>query len=100
MSSEPVTRDERTIAVENASYRLAYLVLSFGLLAAIAYRAFFLDQPSWDLFALVVIGGGIATFYQMANRIIPARWKYVVVGIILLAAGVAYVTVLLIGRLH
>ena len=34
-TASPVERDERTEAVENASFRWAYLVLSYGLLAAV-----------------------------------------------------------------
>ena len=41
MNTAPsVQRDERTVAVENASYRWAYLFLSFGLLALVAYILF------------------------------------------------------------
>ena len=40
MPPTEIDRDERTVAVENAGYRLAYLVLTFGMLAAVAYRAF------------------------------------------------------------
>ena len=30
------------LSVENTSYRIAYLVMSFGLLASVAYRGFVL----------------------------------------------------------
>jgi hypothetical protein len=30
MSTASITRDERTMAVENASYRWGYLLLAFG----------------------------------------------------------------------
>jgi len=58
MNNQSVTRDERTAAVENTSYRIAYLVMSFGLLVCIAYRGFVLQQSSWDLLALVILGDG------------------------------------------
>ena len=32
MTTQPIMRDKRTVATENASYRWAYVVLSFGLL--------------------------------------------------------------------
>jgi hypothetical protein len=61
MNTATVDRDERTIAVENASYRWAYLFLSFGLLAIVAFRSFALHQSSWDLLAIVVLSGVVAT---------------------------------------
>lgn len=61
MHSATVDRDERTIAIENATYRWAYLFLSFGLLAIVAFRSFALHQSSWDLLGIVVLSGVIAT---------------------------------------
>jgi len=72
---EPGTvRDERTVAVENGSYRLAYMALTYGLLLAVAYRAFALDQTSWDLLGLIVLGGLVATLYQAAHNVLSRRW--------------------------
>jgi hypothetical protein len=53
-------RDERETSVDQAADRLAYLVLSFGLLAIAAYRSFVAREGSWDLIGLVVIGGTVA----------------------------------------
>jgi len=47
-------RNQRTIAIENAGYRWAYLTLSFGLLPSTAYRAFIRHEASWDLLRLVI----------------------------------------------
>jgi hypothetical protein len=69
-----VDRDERTIAVENASYRWAYLFLSFGLLAAVGYRSFAAGEAAWDLLALVVLGGGVAAAYQWSYAVLTKRW--------------------------
>jgi hypothetical protein len=66
-------RDERTLAVGNAGYRLAYVVLTFGLLAAVAYRAFAFGQASWDLLALVIGGGAISLGYQASHRALSPR---------------------------
>jgi hypothetical protein len=59
MNAHPVDRDERTVAVENASYRWAYLVLSFGLLVIVMYRSF-----AWRESALL---------YQSSNHILSTR---------------------------
>lgn len=74
MNGQTVSRDERTTLVENASYRIAYLVLSFGLLAIVAYRGFVLQQSSWDLLGLVVLGGATATLYQGTNKVLSRHW--------------------------
>jgi hypothetical protein len=74
MTAKPAERDERTVAIENASYRWAYLLLTFGLLIATAYRAFVWNQSSWDLLGLVIAGGVVTTFYQGTRRVLSQRW--------------------------
>jgi hypothetical protein len=73
MNAKSVMRDERTVSVENSSYRLAYLVLSYGLLLCIGYRSFVMKQSSWDLMGLVIVGGGVATMYQGSQGILNSR---------------------------
>ncbi|HEY3265713.1 MAG TPA: hypothetical protein VGM37_02215 [Armatimonadota bacterium] len=87
MKNEGVARDERTVSVENASYRLAYLFLSFGLLAIIAYRSYALRESCWDLFALVIAGGLVAQLYQASHRVLTRRWA-ATAALTLLAAAV------------
>jgi len=89
MSSRGVVCDERTRAVENASYRVAYLVLTYGLLVAVAYRGLVLGQASWDLLALVVAGGAITVGYQAFHRTVSRRMLLVGGASALLAAAVA-----------
>lgn len=95
MNNPPVTRDERTVVIENASYRLAYLVMSFGLLASVAYRSFALQQSSWDLLALVVLSGVIATLYQGAHKVLSRRWMVAAVATVIAAGLIAFVFALL-----
>lgn len=73
MKNEFAIRDERTIAVENASYRLAYTVLAYGVLLSVVYRGFVLQEGSWDLMALVILSSGIATLYQGRHKILDRR---------------------------
>lgn len=73
MSRQETVCDERTRAVENASYRSAYLVLTYGLLAVVAYRGLVLDEANWDLLALVIAGGAIALGYQAFHRTVSRR---------------------------
>lgn len=87
MKDRAVMRDERTVAVENASYRWGYLVLSFGLLLLVAYRSFTLGEANWDLLGLVILGGLVSTLYQGLHRVLAPRWA-VVAGVTMLAAAV------------
>jgi len=73
VKEQEILRDERTVAVENASYRLAYVVISFGVLLSVIYRGFVLNQSSWDLLALVVLSSGIATLHQGQHKIWDQR---------------------------
>ena len=90
-----VLRDERTLVVENAGYKLAYLLVTYGLLAAVAYRAFALKQSSWDLMGLVVAGGFVATAYQGFNRVLSRHWVLVTLLTAATATAVAVVLVLM-----
>src|SRR5262245_54132229 len=69
-----VQRDERTVAVENASYRWAYCLLTFALLVDVMCRAWFRHEASWDLIAFVVVGGVVASLYQARQRILTQGW--------------------------
>ncbi len=94
MSTTPtVDRDERTVAVENASYRWAYLFLSFGLLALVAYRSFMHHESPWDLMALVVLGGVLTSAYQWFHKVLTAQWAATCLLAIVVAGALAGLTV-------
>lgn len=95
MKEEPIIRDERTVAVENASYRWGYMLLSFGLLAIVAYRGFARQESNWDLMGLVILSGLVTTLYQGSRRIMSPRWGWAALAIGLLSAAVAVALVLL-----
>lgn len=84
MTHKLVQQDERTTAVENAGHRVAYLVLSFGLVVIVAFRSLARGEQSWDLLALVVIGGIVNAVYQGHHRVLSPRWFALI-----LAAGMA-----------
>jgi len=73
MTDDIVERDERTTAVENAGYRWAYLFLSFGILVVAAVRAAVSGETSWDLMALVVLGGGVHFTFRAFHRALYKR---------------------------
>lgn len=100
MKPQFVPRDERTTAVENASYRWAYLLLSFGLLISVAYRGFVRHESAWDLLALVLLGGVVTTLYQGRHQVLSGRWILLMALTLLLAGVLALVLmrlVLLVG---
>ena len=82
-----VDRDERTVAVENASYRWAYLFLSFGLLVLVAFRSFVHNESPWDLMALVILGGILSASYQWFHKVLTAHWAVTCL-LTVVAAGV------------
>jgi uncharacterized membrane protein HdeD (DUF308 family) len=98
MKEQQIIRDERTVSVENASYRWGYMLLSFGLLAIVAYRGFARQESNWDLMALVILSGLVTTFYQGLHRIMSPRWGWAALALGLLSAVVAAVLVLLLRR--
>lgn len=95
MKDQPVLRDERTISVENASYKLGFTVILFGLLIIITFRGFFYQESNWDLLALVIIGSVVTTVYQAINRTLSQRWFYLGLTMAAIAAVVAFVISLL-----
>jgi hypothetical protein len=93
MTSHAVQRDERTVSIENTSYRLAYLILSFGLLLSVAYRGFVRHEQAWDLMALVVIGGAVATLYQGTHHVLSRRWLMMTLASVVVAVLVAIMVI-------
>ncbi len=86
MTGDNVVRDERTVSVENASYRWGYLFLAFGILLIAAYRGLVQQVASWELLALVIVSGVVTTLYQGRQRVLSGRWAAAVLGAVILAA--------------
>ncbi len=93
MTSSDVHRDERTLLIENASYRWAFNLIAYGLLVAVAYRSFVLNEAAWDLFALVVLGGAVASAYQWMHNVLTRRTAVQMAAGMAVAAVVAAVIV-------
>src|SRR5689334_9066241 len=88
-ASAMVQRDERTVAVENAGYHWAYLLLTVALLADVAYRGLVRREAAWDLMALVVGGGMVCTAYLAWHQVVGRHWVLRAVLASCLAAVVA-----------
>jgi riboflavin transporter FmnP len=67
------TRDERETAVDRTGDQLAYIVMSVALLLIVAYRGLFVGEASWDLMAVVLLGGAVATGYRVWKRVCSPR---------------------------
>ncbi len=89
-----VRRDERESSVDHAGDRLAYLVMSFGLLAIVAYRSVADGAASWDLLGLVVLGGLVGTLYRLAQQAVSREWTIVAAGTAAVAVVVAVIAAL------
>jgi hypothetical protein len=68
-----VVRDERTVAVENVSYKWACIFISYALLIDVIYRGAIRNEAAWDLMALVIAGGAICAMYQARQKTL-AGW--------------------------
>lgn len=95
MKDQTILYDERSVTVQNASFRWGYLFLTYGLLIVIAIRGFFLKQSNWDLLALVMLSGLITTAYQGINRIFTRSWLFLFGATAIVAALVAALAVIL-----
>lgn len=91
MKPEPVLRDERILTVENASYRLAFMIANFGMLILATYRSFVYQQDTWDLLGLVVLSNLAAMIYQARGRAVHRRLIYLGLATAVVAAVVAFV---------
>jgi hypothetical protein len=89
-----IVRDERETSIDHAGDRLSYLVLSFGLLALVAYRSIVRGEASWDLLGLVVLGGLVGTAYRIQRRAVSRQWGLLVVLTVVVALAVALVVTL------
>jgi len=77
MNDQPVIRhDERTDAVVGMSCRLAYLVLSFGVLIIALVRTLAFRQACWDLLGLYFVGNVVVLVHQRVKhaQVVPWRW--------------------------
>ena len=95
---QPIDRDERTVAIENASYSIGYKVIAYLLLFDVAYRAFILNESSWDLLILVIVSGLVITGYQARGHILSRTWAKLVALAVVISIAVAAIVVFAMGR--
>ena len=69
-------RDERTVAVENASFKWAWYFLVWPLTIAALYRQEVWNEEVGDLIALVCISSAIAIVYQYRHKVVVSYWPW------------------------
>ena len=72
----PVKRDERTVAVENASYKWAWHFLVWPLIIDAMYRQHSLNEEVGDLVALICISSSIAIVHQHRYQAVVSYWPW------------------------
>jgi hypothetical protein len=87
----PRAADPVPSVVVGRADRLGYLVVSYGLLAIVAYRALVERTSSWDLLGLVVVGGLVATGYRWLNGKVDLHPIAALLGAAIIAAMVVVV---------
>jgi hypothetical protein len=68
-------RDERERGADDRADHWAYVALSFGALALVAYRALVDGVASWELLGLVVGAGLVGTAYRVRARAVSRAWS-------------------------
>ena len=86
-----MTPDQRDVLTEHASYRWGFLILSFGLLAAVAYRSFAREESAWDMLVLVILGGAVTMAYQAVHSTRPGWRAFAAIAAMAVAAVIALV---------
>lgn len=74
MTNKMITKDERTIFIENISYKFGYNFITFTLLLDVVYRGLRFNEAPWDLLAIVIISGLVMTVYQYRKKILEKTW--------------------------
>lgn len=89
-----LARDEREVNVDRAADRLAYVVLSFGLLGVVAYRSFVDGVASWELLGLVLLSGVVSTGYRLWQGVLTRQASMILALTALIALVVGAIVVL------
>lgn len=84
-----IVRDERELSTDLAADRLGFLVLSFGLLAIVAYRSFVDGVASWELLALLLLSGAVSGAYRVWQGVLTRQAVLVLLVVALVGLVVA-----------
>ena len=90
-----VVRDERTVAVENASLKWSYIVLCIALFIDMVFRALVLNEPAWDLMLLIFFSSAIGTIYQIRKKALPYNKAWPFIFILSLGSVIGVIVVII-----
>lgn len=75
-TEQPVKRDERTVAVENASFKWAYYFLVWALLIDAWYRHKIRNEDIGDLVILACVSAAIGHVYLIRHKAVVSNWPW------------------------
>jgi len=83
---QEVINDERSESVRQRSQSTSFVVMSFLLLVDVIYRSLVRNEASWDLLAIVVIGGFVSAALNVRQGILTKRhWRVKATAVIVAA---------------
>ena len=88
-----VVRDERTVVVEHANDRLAFGFILFALLLDVIYRSLVRQEASWDLLAIVIVGGVGSILYEWKKSLPGRTFKQLAVLLVIVGVVAALVAI-------
>ena len=98
MNTNPIVkRDERSVAVENASFKWGFNFVIFALFFDVFYRGAVRHEAAWDLLGLIVISCGISAIYQVRQKTAGRRAVKAMLLAACVAGVVAFVTAIILA---
>ena len=93
------TIDERTKSVVYRGDAYMGRFLLFAILLDVAYRGLRYNDALWELLLIVIIGGGISTYYQIKNKIFVKdsnfrKGLFFLIAISLISAAVTFLVII------
>jgi hypothetical protein len=71
MTSKIVEKDERTIHVENISYKFGFQFMTYAIFVDVIYRSLRFHEGSFDLILIVLLSCLPIIVYQYKEKIYP-----------------------------
>ena len=99
-TQQSVVRDERTVAIENASYKWAYILLICALFIDMMYRGMVRHEAAWDLMALVYVSAAVCTMYQVRQKTLAHGWLKAAVLIVCVGVVIGAIVVVILAKTH
>ena len=103
-TEQPVERDERTVAVENAAFKWGFHAVYLGILLDCLYRHKVRNEDIGDLLVVLGVSVAVTTVYLIRHKaaVPPLPWKkffivYVAAVFLVAFCVIAYLTL---GLMH